>query len=363
MLIRNLLQSTHLLSTNLFKIKIILSTLTFFSLISITPSPNKIYTEQSPHDIIAFDNYIFIDNKNIHHLKNNEFNLKNHTPHKSILIKSSIINLKQILTIITTLKSKQYFGKNIVIKIVDTKAFYTSHKKLFDLKVNQKIKQTYKALFIQNTIDPFNHNDNTYFCVIDLQFNTSNNIIIDLFKNYRPNSDLLFIAETFFPFKIVYNISYLVKTDFIINVIKLSLKKDIKSMSRFVALLRCISNLHGHSFGYYYYVPFMRGVHIRYVDLVPFIGMNVVSEIVNFIGVEGGFEKMMKFDVRIVGWILFIRYPWVLILGVKFFGLEWPGLLMFVSVVNPLSGFFMSFIVYCLSLLRLGKMFIKYMNK
>lgn len=330
-----MIQNQTLIIKNITLIKRTLLLLTLLSLYQIRPAINKVHTDQGLHEHIKLDNYIFNEPDNIKYIKNNTFTFKDSTPLNSILIKARVCNIKQILTIYTTLKKKSYFAKNIVIKITDTEEFLEKYSRFFLLRRNKYLYNIYCKYFCSGKNDI---KEEQYFCVVDLKFGNQSNLMVEIFKNYRPNSDLLFIAEQFFSLKLKYNLEDLFVCSFIINEIKLCIKPDIKDLSKLMAFLQCVSNLHSHSLGIYYYLPF-KDYHIKYIDFMPFIVLLFLYHILDSLGDSSRILGIFDADLWIALCLLFVKFPCSLFLILKYSGVSTPFLILFFSVVNPLVGF------------------------
>ncbi|KAH9411138.1 hypothetical protein HK407_08g12830 [Ordospora pajunii] len=116
-----------------------------------------------------------------------------------------------------------------------------------------------KAMEIRNinVIVDFNMPDERceYLFDVDLRFSKRMHMAVYPLRNHQPNSDLLLVAEVFFPSTIAFSISDVFLPNKPANCLEIHVRTTRRDMRQFMNFVKSISFVRTHSYGSYFYVP------------------------------------------------------------------------------------------------------------
>ncbi|KCZ82323.1 hypothetical protein H312_00346 [Anncaliia algerae PRA339] len=209
-----------------------------------TKNTNKILTDESLCDKMISNIKLQMDNYSHFTIVNNVKTvvLNNKSDNDTILIIGNEKDEKLLNRLITNLKLSKVCTKNI--KVILGEVELASLKSL-------------------------------YFCILKLTFGKNKCTIIKPLRNYQPNSDLMFISYHYFPPKTSMEYSFLNEYPLNVNYLEIVLSPSIEDSLTFLLFIRSLHNLHSHSLGNYYYVPF-ESFNISLISFVPFLACNYV---------------------------------------------------------------------------------------
>ncbi|TBU11616.1 hypothetical protein CWI38_1114p0020 [Hamiltosporidium tvaerminnensis] len=146
------------------------------------------------------------------------------------------------------------------------------------------------------------------FLDINLCFGAETFVKIYPFLNFQCNSDILNMGKYFFESKVFYKFENKFNLS---NKIDICLSEEMKSGKIFLCFLRALNNMHSHSLGSYFYIPF-ENYCVEMVSLFPFMVLNMVYCLVVYFF---GKKKEFKFSYFHV---LYIAYPFFPLICVFF---------------------------------------------
>lgn len=314
----NFLQQKH-------RIAIILKIIIPILLINVKKHKNVICTEQSLYEYLVPNNKVILDYKDIKEFDKDsaQFSTKSESPANTILITGNIWNFKHLLTLYSSLKIMNGLMKNIVIKIKNIDNFYRKYYKLFQKNKYKEFDKFYVTHFLataplnnsnkmKSIFKPKNIEKLGYFAILDVEFSDKSYLEYNLLSNVQSNSDLFFIASKSFKIKAKFGIQYLFYCEFITNKLHLSIRKEIAEINKLVTLIRSLNNLHSHSLGTYYYLPF-DNFHIRFENLLIIFICIILLDFVNH------HQKLLKIsNLHSKDILIVILHPFIPIISVVY---------------------------------------------
>lgn len=107
-----------------------------------------------------------------------------------------------------------------------------------------------------------------YLFEIDLSFGQRTCMFVYPLKNHQPNSDLLLVAEEFFPCKVAFDPLDVLLANTPSNRLYIMLKRTPRSLRTFMSFVRSISFVRTHPYGSYFYIP-VCGAYINVTVFLP----------------------------------------------------------------------------------------------
>ncbi|RVD91331.1 hypothetical protein TUBRATIS_22130 [Tubulinosema ratisbonensis] len=242
-----------------------------FYFLKIEKCKNKVLTDESLFDKMKTKDKLVLGNsKNL--TEYNEFktfSLNNMSPNDTILILGKKEDEFYFEKLIHNIKNAKVCTKNI--KILLGEVNHTSLKCL-------------------------------YFCILKINFSDFNCTLIDPLRNWQPNSDLLFLTYDYFPPKQSLNLHFMNEFPLNVNFIEINITPSTKDLRTFLLYLRALHNIHSHSLGNYYYIPF-ENYHLSLLSLVPFLGCNFIFMLFS------GFKRNMNISLKYFYPLIFYYFP------------------------------------------------------
>lgn len=147
-----------------------------------------------------------------------------------------------------------------------------------------------------------------YFCTIRLGFNSTCYTLVSPFRSWQPNSDLFFLSKEYFPAKMSYKFDFTYNYPNNVNSLCISLTDSIQDTMKFMLFMRALHNLHSHSLGSYFYVPF-RDYHVSMLHLTPFVAINIMHSAFSSLC-----HERQRFNVKLICALLYLFSPLFLFL-------------------------------------------------
>ncbi|EJW01971.1 hypothetical protein EDEG_00317 [Edhazardia aedis USNM 41457] len=341
--LKKILRNAYYLLTNNFRfVKVGILIIAFLSLIFV-PKKTKVLSDQSLYDFTEIHERVYTDLKNLYFFNEAErcFFIGRGSNWETIRINIDIQDLKEALTLFTTLSDMKYLAKNIKIVInfeqfiKNYMVFLQNNIRVKDLNhfkhrllkfaktaknggfpdpqklknINRSFKECKLSNIIKNSLFKNLEVNNVcailyeicqyfmdficsyfymqileiaedrYFATINIKFGSNSSTIVKPLIKTQPNSDLLFICEHYFPC----NINWFPR-NFMPNMnddftVNLEVCKNIHELRNLITLVRCISNIHSHSLGTYHYIP-LANSFIDVLQIVPFIILMFIYSVI-----------------------------------------------------------------------------------
>lgn len=143
-----------------------------------------------------------------------------------------------------------------------------------------------------------------YFCTIGLGFGDTCYTLVSPFRSWQPNSDLLFLSKEYFPAKMSYKLDFTYNHhNNNVNNLYISLSNSIQDTMKFMLFMRALQNLHSHSLGSYFYIPF-RDFNISMVHLAPFVAVNIMHSVFSSLC-----HERQRFNAKLICALLYLYSP------------------------------------------------------
>lgn len=271
MILLKILENVNLINKHKRKIQFVLLCCCFYFL-KINNSKNKVLSDESLFDKMKLKDKWLINGSSHFKIENGvkTFQLNEKSPNDTILIISKEKYEKIFDKLIHNIKSMQVCTKNI--KIILEEIDCSSLKCL-------------------------------YFCVIKLDFTDSLSTTIEPMRNWQPNSDLMFISYAYFPPKQQLNFYFTNTFPLNVNFLEINLTQKTDHLRLFILFLRSLNNIHSHSLGNYYYIPF-ENYHFSLLTFVPFISLNFVYLIFS------AFKRKMNISEKYFYPLIYYYFPY-----------------------------------------------------
>jgi hypothetical protein len=213
-------------------------------LLNLTKSKNDVHTHEALHAKMEQIDTLHVDSEVEFHREgeNEVFTLNDMSPNMTILIYGKKADKRQFAHLMYSVQKAKVITKNIKVVLADRNP------------VNERVQ---------------------YFCTIKLNFGNTCNTTIFPFNNQQPNSDLLFISTTYFPPKASYRPFFRNTCLNNVNNLEICITQSLDDNLKFLLFIRALQNLHSHSLGSYFYIPFA-DFNISALCFAPFIAANLI---------------------------------------------------------------------------------------
>ncbi|KAM0672166.1 hypothetical protein CWI42_080780 [Ordospora colligata] len=192
-----------------------------------------------------------------------------------------------------------------------------------------------------NVVVDFNMPDERceYLFDIDLRFSKIMHMAVYPLRNHQPNSDLLLVAEVFFPSSIVFSMKDVLFPNTPANRLEIHIRTTRRDMRQFMNFVRSISFVRTHPYGSYFYVP----IGGSYINGTAFISL-VMPIIVYFVLDWTCMAYEVSCTRILLGSVLYYISPMFLVLFVR--RNESMCLCAIFMVLNPKIGMIYALVCY-----------------
>lgn len=188
--------------------------------------------------------------------------------------------------------------------------------------------------------------DLQYFCTIRLGFGDTCYTLVSPFRSWQPNSDLLFLSKEYFPARMSYKLDCTYSYHNNVNNLYISLTNSIQDTMKFMLFMRALQNLHSHSLGSYFYIPF-RDFNISMVHLAPFVAVNIMHSAFSSLC-----HERQRFHTKLICALLYLHSPLLLFFFVFDSHAVNAACMFFFTFVNFRHGVLYVLLVFARNLVR-----------